>query len=556
MKTKNKFRLDRAAFMTEIGELTQLRTYNGTVLKWHSENPDIASVDDSGAVTAIASGDAVICAESKNGEIAQCTVSIGYHGQNPILPPSWGLFIADGEPHVFEGRMYIYGSRDNLFGMNENGVREYCSSDYHVIYSDDLIHWTDAGVAISIDDFPGELLLSEPTDEEVEEARKKGEIAVSKPIKYLWAPDVFQSPKNKKYYLTFCSGQQHGEYFIAESDDPCGPFENVRRLTLGKERIRGIDPGVLTDDDGRVYVALPKPFRIGELDPEKGYSDILADSVISVQELVESTPDGYYAFEGPSLRKFGGLYYYIYIASRIGERRPVRMKYLISENIKGEWRLGGDIIDTFDYPNAGNVHGSIEKFRSKTYLSYHRPAAGYNTALTREACIEEISIGDDGIILPVTMTSSGVRGAFEKGEKIFAATAVRLSGGRSDVRFCHRCTEINRFQWRIDGNPYAWFDTVGQSNGYRYVNLNECSSVTISVRTSAPGAALLLRNESGGEIIAKLSIPDTKEQWQELTFPTLSKGCTRCELTVELSSAPLTGTVDLDWFRFDGACEF
>lgn len=109
-------------------------------------------------------------------------------------------------------------------------------------------------------------LFSEPVEVEMEQEKDKA--AAVEEIRYLWAPDLFKSPREERYYQTFCSPH---EYFIAESASPCGPFENVRRITYQGKRIKGIDPGVLVDDDGRVYIALPSPFRIGELDPDKGY---------------------------------------------------------------------------------------------------------------------------------------------------------------------------------------------------------------------------------------------------------------------------------------------
>ena len=314
MDWKKAFRLDKAAFMTEIGEETPLHAVNGCAARWSTSDPAVATVDACGRVTATGSGDAVITAETQSGTKAACTVSVGYHGQNPILPPTWGLFIADGEPHVFGGRMYIYGSRDNAFGFDEDGRFDFCSSDYHVIYSDDLLHWTDAGVAVSAYDIPDEL-----QDE-------------GAPVHFLWAPDVFKAPGEEKYYLTFCVAGK-AQFLIAESASPCGPFENIRRITYKGERIDAIDPGALVDDDGRVYISIPKPFRIGELDPATGYSTIIEDSIVSVAHLTETSPDGYYDFEGPSLRKFNGKYYFIYIASKPGEILPVRMNYLISEDI-------------------------------------------------------------------------------------------------------------------------------------------------------------------------------------------------------------------------------
>ena len=102
------------------------------------------------------------------------------YAYNPILPLD--KYIPDGEPHVFDGRMYIFGSRDVTNGFLPNGERDFCSTDYHVIYSDDLIHWTDAGVSISIDSIPAEI---------------RGN------TRRLWAPDVFKSPTEKDKYYSY-----------------------------------------------------------------------------------------------------------------------------------------------------------------------------------------------------------------------------------------------------------------------------------------------------------------------------------------------------------------
>ena len=59
---------------------------------------------------------------------------------NPYLP-SWE-YIPDGEPYVFDGRVYVYGSHDRFNG------HAYCLNDY-VTWSapvDDLSDWRYEGV--------------------------------------------------------------------------------------------------------------------------------------------------------------------------------------------------------------------------------------------------------------------------------------------------------------------------------------------------------------------------------------------------------------------------
>ena len=59
---------------------------------------------------------------------------------NPYLP-SWE-YVPDGEPHVYNGRVYVYGSHDMFNGF------VYCQKDY-VCWSapeDDLTNWRYEGV--------------------------------------------------------------------------------------------------------------------------------------------------------------------------------------------------------------------------------------------------------------------------------------------------------------------------------------------------------------------------------------------------------------------------
>lgn len=65
-------------------------------------------------------------------------------GLNPYLP-SWE-FVPDGEPHVFDGRVYLYGSHDS-----RNGV-SFCEGDY-VVWSapvDDLGNWRCEGYSVPV----------------------------------------------------------------------------------------------------------------------------------------------------------------------------------------------------------------------------------------------------------------------------------------------------------------------------------------------------------------------------------------------------------------------
>lgn len=523
-------RLDKAAFMIDSrGKMkVNARGCDAGNLTWTSSDESVAAVSRNGVVTGVSAGDAVITATTPEGATARCVASVDYRGQNPLFPPTWGLFIADGEPHVLDGKMWLFGSRDVVDGFLPNGQRDWCSTDYHAVYSEDLVHWVDAGVIITIDDIPADL--------------RRG-------VGRLWAPDLFKSPTEKdKYYLTFCGNGK--PLFIAESSAPEGPFGNVRLITCDGKPITEIDPGTLVDDDGKVYIATPK-FHIGRLDPDD-YSRILPDTYRSV---LDSMPVDNEPFEGPSLRKRDGMYYYIYIQNKGNIRRdgavPTLMGYMTSENPLGPYAYRGVVVSNYDYPGSGNIHGSIEKFRGRWYVAYHMPVPGLS--LTRQPHMDCLEFDRDGGIRPVIPTSSGVRGAFGAGEKIRSSSGIVYSGGRTDRRAeTRRAPTDNPYVFRFTDYPYTFYDEAGQWIGYRYLDFPaKLSRVDLSVCTQSGGGVLEIRRGSpSGEIVSRIPLPDTRGGWRTVASAASSGRKGRDAFYIVLSEAPQHGDVKVDWLSF------
>ncbi len=512
------WRLDRAATMIDEGDSFRLEVLGKAPgkLVWNTADKRVAVVSPRGEVTATGPGDAWITVFSeKTGQKDSCLVSVGYEGGNPLLPYSWELFIADGEPHVFDGRMYIYGSRDRFDGLqDESGKREWCSDNYHVIWSDDLIHWTDAGEALNLKDIPEEV---------------KGNALC------LWAPDVFRDPKTGKYHMATCTN--NNKIFILDSDAPVGPFTNARTITLDGEELGHIDPGVLVDDDGKVYIVAPK-FIVGELDPDD-YSKIIPETVT---DMIPVMPTDNEPFEGPSIRKRNGIYYYIYIQNtgRIAENGavPTRMAYLTAEHPLGPYTYRGLIVSNHNYPNAGNVHGSFEEFNGKWYVQYHKSVPGIY--LTRMANMEPLEFNADGTIKEVKMTTSGVRGAFGPGDRIPAMGAVEYSEGRNGGRMY----KIERGRC-----SYISFAEDGLWVGYRYVDFSKgFSGVTVSVMSGNSEGILEVRKGSpDGEVLATLEIPDTGWKWKEISATVEAEGSSREDVYLVAKRAPFS----VKYFKFN-----
>ena len=96
---------------------------------------------------------------------------------NPYLP-SWE-YVSDAEPHVVDGRVYIYGSHDTFNGIN------FCLGDY-VCWSapvDDLSDWKYHGVIFKREQDP---------------AAPKNRITNG-----LAAPDMVQGPDGRFYLYYF-----------------------------------------------------------------------------------------------------------------------------------------------------------------------------------------------------------------------------------------------------------------------------------------------------------------------------------------------------------------
>ena len=526
------WKLDRTATMMDENSKITLQVCGNpkpNQLIWESSNENVATVTPKGVVRGRSHGDAIIKATcTETGESAECLVSVGYEGQNPILPPTWGLYIADGEPRAINGRMYIFGSRDNHNGTDKNGRGGWCSDNYHVIWSDDLIHWTDAGEALNIQDIPAEVLNGGNR---------------------LWAPDVFQDPRTGKFHMTACTNRSVN--IILDADKPEGPYVNPRIITLNGKPYDSIDPGVLVDDDGKVYIALPK-FIVAQLDPND-YSRILPESVRKLNDVMPTDNE---PFEGPSLRKRGDTYYYIYIQNvgKVAEKGacPTRMAYLTSQSPLGPYKYQGLIMSSYKYPNAINIHGSIEPFKGQWYVSYHRSVPGLNK--TRVANIDPLTFNEDGTIQEVQMTSSGVRGSFKRGDKIQASGAVEFSaernGGKMFVIRGHKLKDSHEFQ--TTDYPYISYGETGQWTGYRYLDFTKkMKSLSIRVSSTKPGGKLEIRRTSpSGETVATVEVPSTNGQWKDITVPAHIKDSGRDAFYIVATEVPTDAKINVDWLRF------
>lgn len=150
---------------------------------------------------------------------------------NPYLPG--GEYIPDGEPYQFGDRVYVYGSHDRV------GAAMFCMNDY-VCWSapvHDLSDWRYEGVIY----------------------RKNQDPKNRMDLRLLFAPDVAVG-SDGRYYLYYAFDFM-GIMGVAVCDEPAGTYEFLGHVHYADGIIWGrkkgdsfpFDPGVLVDDDGRVF---------------------------------------------------------------------------------------------------------------------------------------------------------------------------------------------------------------------------------------------------------------------------------------------------------------
>ena len=403
---------------------------------------------------------------------------------NPVLPREH--FVPDGEARVMpDGRLYVYGSYDLSGGSG------YCSGVLHVFSTDDLIHWTDHGVAFRTEDVPW--------------------AAKDTP---LYAPDCIH--REGKYYLYFCmAGGAEG---VAIADNPWGPFTDPTPIEHADRD--SIDPAVFVDDDGQAYYFWGQ-FSLRGAKMNRDMRTLEAASID--RRIIDEKRHGFH--EGASMRKRGELYYLVF--TDISRGRATCMSYAYSTSPMGPFTYGGVIVDNIGCdPKTWNNHGSIEEFCGRWYVFYHR--SSQNSERNRRLCIEPIEFDADGLIREVVPTTQGVEGPVSVRRGLDAADACRLGGFGSNAHIAPDAEHAGReVLTQAAGSGWA---------AYRYVDFDTAvSQAYVTMQSACAGTV---------EIWADQTLLGSAE-----VSPT---GGRRTDVSISLCRASGVHTLYLEWKMDDG----
>ena len=423
---------------------------------------------------------------------------------NPYLP-SWE-YIPDGEPYVFNGRVYVYGSHDFYNGY------VFCMGDY-VCWSapvDDLSDWRYEGVIYPRNEDP---------------LNKDGKMC-------LYAPDVTVGPDGR-YYLYYVLDHV-SVVSVAVCDEPAGRYEFYGYVHYPDGTLLGekegdqpqFDPGVLTEGD--VTYLYTGFCGIGDKSRTGAMATVLEKDMVTIKKApVFVAPGCEYSrgtgfekhafFEAPSIRKIGDTYYFIFSSEVMHE-----LCYATSKSPTDGFQYRGVLISNCDLhinhdkpaelPMAygANNHGSIVEINGEWYIFYHRQTN--RNSYSRQACAEKLVRDEKGNFCQAEMTSCGLNNGPLKGEGIYEARiACQLwskdGTGRYDVGNPARLLKEHPYitQDKKDGDEsaiqYIANMRDGAVAGFKYFKITEPTDITICISGVAKGEILVSDTADFGKCV-------------------------------------------------------
>ncbi len=447
---------------------------------------------------------------------------------NPILP-SYEYF-PDPEPHVFGDRVYIYGSHDRF------NANFFCVNDY-VCYSapvNDLTDWKYEGV--------------------IYKAKKNGDPKKGLFLKCLFAPDCVQGPDGK-FYLYYAYDFL-GLMGVAVCDTPAGEYKYLGTVKYADGTIWGrkkgdqfpFDPGVLVDDDGRVY--LYSGFGIDIPSISTGLKKLKVDGGVVVeleQDMVtmkgepqllfpltgEGSWEGHEFFEASSIRKIDGKYVFVYSSVHNHE-----LCYAESDSPMGGFEYKGVLVSTGDMGlrgikdekdcvnYLGNTHGGMAYLNGAWNIFYHRQTNRHS--YSRQACAERLERDENGKFLQAEVTSCGLNGKPLVGKGVYEARiACQLYSkdgvGRYDAKGAKKLFKKHPYFTQTGKDRMGSADQYianmqeGATAGFKYFDFIDTTSISMVVSGKANGVIKVYGETDSKELIAEIAVNSTSNDKIEVS---------------------------------------
>ncbi|WP_298328853.1 family 43 glycosylhydrolase [Asticcacaulis sp.] len=295
---------------------------------------------------------------------------------NPILSDGQD-YTTDPATLVADGKFYILTGRDTA----EPGVNDFIMPEWQMLVTDDPRsgQWTH---------YP-HFLKPDAVFKWATPGRAYAAQIVQGPDKrfYLYAPVMQEGSTNKD---GFAIG-------VAVSDSPTGPWVDahpsgpvVSQSYPMKNDIQNIDPTVLIDNDGRIYMYWGTFGRLKGVELER-------DMVTFKGTPVDVTGlKGF--FEAPWIFKRKGIYYMAYAGNTAGPTSECTeavyyacVAYGTATSPLGPWTYRGVVLDPV---SSTTSHPGISEFKGKWYIAYHTADAKGGGHFRRSVAVDELTWDD------------------------------------------------------------------------------------------------------------------------------------------------------------------
>jgi arabinoxylan arabinofuranohydrolase len=349
----------------------------------------------------------------------------GVLGHNPFGTQH---FTADPTALEFEGRLYVYGTHDNVeFDFSGQPVANaYNTASLSSFSSADLVNWTDHGVI----DVPAAATWASRS----------------------WAPAVASKVIDgvTKFFLYFANGADG--IGVLTADSPVGPWTDPiggRLISRDTPNTAAadvpwlFDPSVLVDDDGTGYLYYgggPTPADAATAANPRFSRVVRLGADMASLDGEPQTLDAPYIFEDNEINKIDGTYYYSYCTNYGDPDGSARIAYMTSSSPLAGFTAQGILFENPGtwFGNFYNNHHRMIQFKGAWYIIYHTTLLEerlYGTTRGyRSLNIDNLTLNADGSLVAVgTYAGVAPAGTLDPFQRV-GATTMAASAGLQTVR--------------------------------------------------------------------------------------------------------------------------
>ena len=317
---------------------------------------------------------------------------------------------------------------------------------------------------------------------------------------------------------------------VAVCDTPAGKYQFLGHVHYPNGTVWGrrkgdqfpFDPGVLADDNGRIWLYsgfyTPTPAFV------TGFKKLRNDggTVVELERdmlTIKGEPQVIFPKEGPgsfsnheffeasSIRKDGDKYIFVY-----SSRHNHELCYAVSGRPDGGFTFGGTLVsqgDLFLDGNEderkglnylGNTHGGLLNIGEDWYIFYHRQTNRHS--YSRQACAEKLVRSPDGSFRQAEVTSCGLNGGPLRGIGRYPAYIAcnlwsRDGVGRYDCPSPRRAFAAHPYFTQTgkdregNGDQYIANMRDGAVAGFKYFDIRGVKAVSVELSGTAEGEFLL-----------------------------------------------------------------